>query len=199
LRRLTVYYRVMSQTLHGLQPLITHVLPPSCVMCLTAVTVEPEDVRLQLTTTAPKASCPGCAVPSSSIHSRYQRHLTDLPCGMHPVHIQLTVRKFVCRNPSCPRRIFTERVPDLVAAYRARPSGCSPRCRRSAWPSAGRRAPGSRIFSDCPRVGIRCCGWCAVYRQRSSRHYVPLGSMIGPIASASTMGRSWWTSNVSGR
>jgi transposase len=27
------------------------------------------------------------------------------------------VRKFICRNANCPRRIFTERVPELVAAY----------------------------------------------------------------------------------
>ena len=74
-------------------------------------------MRLQLTTTAPAAGCPRCAVPSSSVHSRYQRHLTDLPWGTRPVRIQLTVRKFVCRNPSCTRRIFTERVPELVAAY----------------------------------------------------------------------------------
>jgi transposase len=31
------------------------------------------------------------------------------------VRIRLTVRKFVCRHPSCTRRIFTERLPDLVA------------------------------------------------------------------------------------
>src|SRR5262245_1520738 len=104
----------MNQTL---QAFITHILLPTCAVCLTAVTVEPEDVRFQLTTTTPKAFCPDCAVPSSSIHSRYQRPLTDLPWGRHSVHIQLTVRKFVCRNPSCPRRIFTERVPDLVASY----------------------------------------------------------------------------------
>ena len=51
------------------------------------------------------------------MHSRYQRHLTDLPWGTRLVHIQLTVRKFVCRNPTCTRRILTERVPELVAAY----------------------------------------------------------------------------------
>jgi transposase len=55
------------------------------------------------------------AVSSSSIHSRYQRHLTDLPWGMRLVRLQLTVRKFVCRNTTCTRRIFTERLPDLVA------------------------------------------------------------------------------------
>ena len=55
--------------------------------------------------------------PSSSVHSRYQRHLTDLPWGTRAVRIQLTVRKFLCRNRACGRRIFTERLPDLVAAY----------------------------------------------------------------------------------
>ncbi len=86
-------------------------------MRLAKVTVEQETVRLQLTATAPRACCPRCTVPSSSVHSRYQRHLTDLPWGTRPVHIQLTVRKFVCQNPSCERRIFTERLPNLAAPY----------------------------------------------------------------------------------
>jgi transposase len=117
LRRLTVYFRVMSQTLQALPPLITHLLPPTRALRLTEVTVEAEDVRLQLTAPAPAACCPRCALPSSSVHRRSQRRLTDLPWGTRPVHLQLAVRKFVCRNPSCPRRIFTERVPELVAAY----------------------------------------------------------------------------------
>jgi transposase len=51
------------------------------------------------------------------VHSRYQRRLTDLPWGTQAVRIQLTVRRFRCRNRACGRRIFTERVPDLVTAY----------------------------------------------------------------------------------
>jgi transposase len=84
---------------------------------LTTVTVGQEGVVLQLTTTAPAAGCPRCAVPSSSIHSRYQRHLADLPWSTRPVRLLLTVRKFVCRNPTCRRRIFTKLVPELVAPY----------------------------------------------------------------------------------
>jgi transposase len=53
----------------------------------------------------------------ASIHSRYQHHLMDLPWGTRPVRIRLKIRKFVCRNPTCGRRIFTERVPELVAPY----------------------------------------------------------------------------------
>ncbi len=72
---------------------------------------------LQLAGTAPTAACPRGAAPSSSGHSRYQRHRTDLPGGPRAVQIQLTARKFRCRHRACGRRIFTARVPDLVAAY----------------------------------------------------------------------------------
>ena len=100
-----------------LQTLVTNLLPSTCSVDLTEVTIEEEYVLLQLTTTAPTAACPCCAVSSSSIHSRYQRHLTDLPWGTCTVRIQLRARKFVCQNPRCERRIFTERLPELVAAY----------------------------------------------------------------------------------
>src|SRR4029453_17133461 len=89
--------------------------PPMCPVHLEAVAVEPETLQLQLTTTAPSACCPLCAVPSTRVHSRYQRHLTDLPWGSLSVRIRLTVRTFECRTATCARRIFTERLPALVA------------------------------------------------------------------------------------
>jgi hypothetical protein len=57
------------------------------MMRLTEVTLEKRTVQLQLTATAPTASGPHCAVPSSAVHSRYQRHLTDLPWGTRAVHL----------------------------------------------------------------------------------------------------------------
>jgi hypothetical protein len=107
----------MSHEFQTLRTLITHLLPPTWLVRLTGMTMEPEYVLLQVTTTAQVTGCPRCAVPSSTVHSRYQRRLMDLPWGTRPVRLQLTVRKFVCRNLSCPRRIFTERVPGLVAPY----------------------------------------------------------------------------------
>jgi transposase len=102
---------------YELRTLITALLPPTCAVRLAEVTIEQAFVRLQLMATASTACCPCCAVPSSSVHSHYQRHLTDLPWGTRAVRLQLIVRKFVCRNRDCARRIFTERLPDLVAAY----------------------------------------------------------------------------------
>jgi transposase len=100
---------------HVLHTFVTTLLSSTPDVHLDKATVEQGAVRLQLTATAPHARCPCCAVPSSSVHSRYQRHLTDLPWGVRPVRLQLTVRKFVCRNTTCTRRIFTERLPNLVA------------------------------------------------------------------------------------
>src|SRR5918996_3279695 len=100
-----------------LRTLISALLPPTRGIRLLGVSSKDASVQLQLTVTAPTAACPCCAVPSSSVHSRYRRHLTDLPWGMRAVRIQLTVRKFRCRHRACRRRIFTERLPDLVAAY----------------------------------------------------------------------------------
>jgi transposase len=104
----------MSQEL---RTFLTTLLPATCSVHRTEVTVEPAGVHLQLTTTAPAAACPRCAEPSSAVHSRYQRPLRDLPWGPLTVRIRLLVRTFVCRMPTCTRRIFTERVPELVAPY----------------------------------------------------------------------------------
>jgi transposase len=88
----------MPDTLHTL---ICAILPPTPGIRLIEADVEEASVRLRLTTTAPTAACPGCAVSSSSVHSHYQRRLADLPWGTRTVRLQLTVRKFRCRNRTC--------------------------------------------------------------------------------------------------
>ena len=65
----------------------------------------------------PTACCPLCHLPSDRIHGHYGRTVADLPCAGRHVILALSVRKFVCRTPSCPRQIFTERLADLVQSY----------------------------------------------------------------------------------
>jgi transposase len=67
---------------HELHRLITAWLPSTSTVHLTALTIEEESVVLHLTAMAPTASCPRCTVPSSSVHSRYGCHVTDLLCQM---------------------------------------------------------------------------------------------------------------------
>ncbi len=62
-------------------------------------------------TTSP---CPQCSTLSSTIHSSYNRHPRDLPCVGRPIRLVLSVKKFFCRVPDCPQKIFTERLPDVI-------------------------------------------------------------------------------------
>jgi transposase len=63
------------------------------------------------------AACPLCQHLSERIHGSYGRTVADVPCGGRRVTLALTVRKFVCCTPDCPRKIFTERLPALVQSY----------------------------------------------------------------------------------
>jgi hypothetical protein len=65
--------------------------------------------------TAPTAACPLCQQPATRIHSHYARHPADLPWAGQAVRFVLHVRKFFCLTATCPRRIFTERLPAVVA------------------------------------------------------------------------------------
>jgi transposase len=51
------------------------------------------------------------------VHSRYTRRLDDLPCLGRSVRLQVAVRRFVCPQPDCPRRIFSERLPGFAAPW----------------------------------------------------------------------------------
>src|ERR1043166_10041185 len=108
---------MMSHELHTLQTFGTHLLPPTGAVRRTGMTIAPGYGLLQFIAAAPAAACPCGAGPASSVHRRDQRRLADRPGGTCPVRIQLTGRQGRCRHPSCPRRIFPARVPELVAAY----------------------------------------------------------------------------------
>jgi len=64
----------------------------------------------------PPPPCPQCAMPSFAIHSSYHRHPRDLPCIGRPIRLVFTVRKFFCRNPTCSRKVFAERLSDFIEA-----------------------------------------------------------------------------------
>src|SRR5215470_15294313 len=68
----------------------------------------------------PAASCPDCHTASAHVHSRYTRHLRDLPVAEHPVRLRLQVRRFRCATPTCPRQTFAERLPALAPCHAQR-------------------------------------------------------------------------------
>ena len=77
-------------------------------------------ITLAVRTTSRTARCPACDVGSARIHSRYTRTLADLPWQGVPVRVRLQVRRVFCDTATCQRRIFTERLPGVVAPYARR-------------------------------------------------------------------------------
>jgi hypothetical protein len=74
-------------------------------------------LTIQVACLLKNAACPLCQQSSERIHGSYGRTVADVPCGGRRVTLALTVRKFVCGTPECPRKIFTEWLPALVQSY----------------------------------------------------------------------------------
>lgn len=99
--------------------LLQCLLPSSSLLRLKSYEMDLEsyDLTLSVSSTQSVAHCPLCGDPSERIHSRYQRTLTDLPCLNFSMILLVEVCKFFCPNPQCCRRIFTERIPAVVAPW----------------------------------------------------------------------------------
>jgi hypothetical protein len=77
-------------------------------------------ITLLISSTQTAARCPGWNAPAQHVHSRYTRTLADLPWSGDEITWQLRVRRLFCRNSTCPRRIFTERLPGIAAPWARR-------------------------------------------------------------------------------
>src|SRR6266702_3686697 len=141
----------------------------------------------------PTACCPLCHLPSDRIHGHYGRTVADLPCAGRHVILALSVRKFVCRTPSCPRQIFTERLADLVQSY-ARITNRL----RDALVALGLATSAEVCTRLAPKLGLLVSAPTLLRRLRTVacppaiRRYAPLAWMIGRGKRARPTGRSSW-------
>src|SRR5260370_34031033 len=92
-------------------------LPLPDGMIMGQVEITPTQLTVEVISTQSSAHCPGCGTPSDAIHCQYQRTVRDVPCGGRSVVLRLCVRKFVCRASTCQRKVFAERLPDLVQPW----------------------------------------------------------------------------------
>ncbi|WP_159047733.1 ISL3 family transposase, partial [Streptomyces sp. WM6378] len=88
-------------------------------------------------------ACPDCAAVSWRVHSRYGRHLVEMPVGGRRVVVKLAVRRFFCENADCPRRTFVEQVEGLTSRYARAGPGVKVLWRAVALTLGGR--PGVRL------------------------------------------------------
>jgi transposase len=102
--------------------LFAHVLPQASLLHLETWHLDTTTAQLTLRvqSTQTLVPCPVCRFPTRRIHSRYVRTVADLPWAQWRVVLHLQVRKFFCANGRCSRRIFTERLPGVVAPWARR-------------------------------------------------------------------------------
>ena len=102
--------------------LLSCLLPDST--CLHPVSwhidLEQATAALSLISQQPAPECPLCHVAARRLHSHYERTLADLSWAGWTVRLELGVRKLFCDNSDCVRRIFTERLPGVVAPWARR-------------------------------------------------------------------------------
>jgi transposase len=67
-----------------------------------------------------QARCPACGTVSSRVHGGYARVVADGAAGGRPVLIALSVRRFRCPEPSCPKATFAEQAWGVSQRYRRR-------------------------------------------------------------------------------
>jgi transposase len=92
-----------------------------------------------VTDDAAAAACPVCGVFSSTVRQRRLTRPRDLGYGEQPVAVRWHKVQYACVEPGCPRKAFTEQIPEVPA--RARVTG---RLRRAA---AGVVAGGASVLT----------------------------------------------------
>src|SRR6266487_4300231 len=92
-------------------------LPLPDGMVIGQVEMTQTQLTVEVISTQPCARCPGCGNSSDAVHCQYRRTVHDVPCGGRSVMLRLGVRKFFCRTATCQRKVFAERLPELVQPW----------------------------------------------------------------------------------
>ena len=87
--------------------------------------------------------CPVCQTESSHQHSTYIRMPKGLPWGKYSVRFRLTVRRFFCHNPDCPKVTFAEQFPQIILPHAQRTNSMTKLLRAIAFEASAESA--SRI------------------------------------------------------
>src|SRR5829696_7558501 len=92
---------------------VCRLVPPS--LHVDALLVGDDSLTICVLAQTTEARCPLCGERAARVHSRAMRTLADLPWAGVTVHLRVRVRKFFCDTPTCPRRIFRERLTGIAA------------------------------------------------------------------------------------
>lgn len=129
------------------------ILPDPTQLRLIQLVADRGCITACVATAAPSSPCPLCGQPATRVHSRYVRQVADLPWQGIAFRLELQVRRFVCTCSDCPRTIFTERLPGVVAPYARKTVRLAELLGRVAFALGG--AAGRRLLATLGIGGLR--------------------------------------------
>ena len=92
-------------------------LPTELVFILSNFHYTCSEIKLNVISSQVASQCPICQSISTKVHSRYLRMISNLPVSGKISTINLSVRKFFCKNSDCIRKIFSERFEQQLKSY----------------------------------------------------------------------------------
>jgi len=125
-------------------------------------------------TTANVAGCPSCGVKATG-HGRSVVQVRDLPAGGRPVRLVWRKRRWLCTDPDCDAKSFTEQTPEIEGSL----------TRRAAKEICRRVGENGQAVAQVARdfgVGWACAMDCV------SRHGKPLVDDPGRIGATEALG-----------
>ena len=93
------------------------IVPPDLKLSQTRLVCQSPSLIVRAISSRKRSFCPCCHKSSKSVHSRYERTLSDLPVSGKQVKVIIVSRKFFCKNSKCKRKIFTERYATEIRPY----------------------------------------------------------------------------------
>lgn len=121
-----------------IEQLLKPLIPAPEKLKLQQVRLTSEELTLVVVSTQSVVHCPVCGQGARRVHSTYRRTLQDLPWGPFRVQLQVRVHRFFCQNPDCLRKIFTERLPELMEPSARRTPRLRDALRAIGWALGGR-------------------------------------------------------------
>jgi transposase len=101
------------------------------------IRVDGDRVVVEAEGTAERVACPACGARSAQRHDQYHRRPMDLPWRGYRVALDLTVRRFRCANPVCPRQTFAEAFDAVLPTGARRTAGATAYLRAVAQAAGG--------------------------------------------------------------
>jgi len=148
----------------------------------------PDRIIIVTVPTSSQGACPLCGSQSGQVHSHYTRTLADLPWQGRVVAVQVRARRFRCTTASCPRQIFTERLPEVGPPRARRTTRLSDMQRHIGFALGGE--PGSRLAT---RLAVPISGDTLLRMIRSSAVMFSPPRVIGVDDWAWLRGRRYGT------